>query len=326
MMAAHRRPRPGLGSPARCVRHGGDGRRRGHPQPRRRQQRERRAAARCRRSTTPTRPLHRPSPKTAASRARAAAARCRRTFTTGYRYAGLGYTTVFDAARGAAHGAHAHGELDDTPIVDAGLFVLMGNDDYLLRLIRGRERTQARDYAAWLLGAAGGLRRQSGQPRRRGVVEARRTATAWASTRQWRSVARDAARDSRNASSVPATAWACPHAGATSTATTWEWPATSPRRSASLRAVAGRRAHFTHLQFHAYDAAADGTRRSGARSWSRYLNAHPEISGDVGQVMFGAATTLTADSRGRVSALQEQRPPLGERGRRARDGLRQWCR
>jgi formylmethanofuran dehydrogenase subunit A len=63
-----------------------------------------------------------------------------------------------------------------------------------------------------------------------------------------------------------------------------------------MRAVEGRRAHFTHLQFHAYDAAPDGTRRSGARRLVEYLNAHPEISGDVGQVMFGAATTLTADS------------------------------
>ena len=57
----------------------------------------------------------------------------------------------------------------------------------------------------------------------------------------------------------------------------------------------GRRAHFTHLQFHAYDAAPDGTRRSGARALIEYINAHPEVSGDVGQVMFGPATTLTAD-------------------------------
>ena len=32
----------------------------------------------------------------------------------------------------------------------------MGNDEYLLRLIAAGERAQARDYAAWLLGAAGG--------------------------------------------------------------------------------------------------------------------------------------------------------------------------
>src|SRR5574339_858494 len=78
------------------------------------------------------------------------------TFTTGYRYAGLGYTTVFDAAVAPLTARLSHAELDDTPIVDAGFLVLMGNDDYLLRLIDTGEAAAARDYAAWLLGAAGG--------------------------------------------------------------------------------------------------------------------------------------------------------------------------
>ena len=64
---------------------------------------------------------------------------------------------------------------------------------------------------------------------------------------------------------------------------------------ATMQALSGRRAHFTHVQFHAYAAAADGRRRSGARALAEYINAHPEVSADVGQVMFGPATTLTAD-------------------------------
>jgi formylmethanofuran dehydrogenase subunit A len=59
--------------------------------------------------------------------------------------------------------------------------------------------------------------------------------------------------------------------------------------------VQGRRAHFTHLQFHAYSATPDGAWGSGARQLIEYINAHQNISGDVGQVMFGPATTLTAD-------------------------------
>ena len=78
------------------------------------------------------------------------------TFTTGYRYAGLGYTTVFDAAVAPLTARHTHAEFDDTPIVDGGFFVLMGNDEYLLRQIAAGERDRARDYAAWLLGATGG--------------------------------------------------------------------------------------------------------------------------------------------------------------------------
>ena len=78
------------------------------------------------------------------------------TFTTGYRYAGLGYTTAFDAAVAPLTARHSHSELDDTPCVDGGFFVLMGNDEYLLRQIEAGERDRARDYAAWLLGATGG--------------------------------------------------------------------------------------------------------------------------------------------------------------------------
>src|SRR5829696_3783333 len=78
------------------------------------------------------------------------------TFTTGYRYAGLGYTTVFDAAVAPLTARQSHAELDDTPIVDGGFFVLAGNDELLLRLIDAGERERAREYAAWLLGATGG--------------------------------------------------------------------------------------------------------------------------------------------------------------------------
>ncbi|MEQ1731986.1 MAG: amidohydrolase family protein, partial [Vicinamibacterales bacterium] len=78
------------------------------------------------------------------------------TFTTGYRYAGLGYTTVFDAAVAPLLARSSHADFDDTPIVDGGFFVLMGNDDYLLTLLAAGERDRAVEYAAWLLGAAGG--------------------------------------------------------------------------------------------------------------------------------------------------------------------------
>src|SRR5205807_3264194 len=72
------------------------------------------------------------------------------TFTTGYRYAGLGYTTVMEAAVAPLAARQAHAELDDTPIIDAGRFVLLGNDDYLLRQLAAGEATRAREYAAWL--------------------------------------------------------------------------------------------------------------------------------------------------------------------------------
>src|SRR4029077_10793432 len=65
----------------------------------------------------------------------------------------------------------------------------------------------------------------------------------------------------------------------------------------SMRATSGRRAHFTHLQFHSYatESGKTGGGGYGARAPIEYINAHRETSCDVGQVLFGPATTLTAD-------------------------------
>jgi formylmethanofuran dehydrogenase subunit A len=73
-------------------------------------------------------------------------------------------------------------------------------------------------------------------------------------------------------------------------------PGNSATTLATMAALDGRRAHFTHLQFHSYGTSPEGRWASAAREISEYLNTHPNISGDVGQVMFGTATTLTADA------------------------------
>jgi formylmethanofuran dehydrogenase subunit A len=63
-----------------------------------------------------------------------------------------------------------------------------------------------------------------------------------------------------------------------------------------MRALTGRRAHLTHLQFHSYGGEPGKGWRTAAREVIEYVNGHAELSVDVGQVMFGSATTLTADA------------------------------
>src|SRR6185295_6466264 len=64
----------------------------------------------------------------------------------------------------------------------------------------------------------------------------------------------------------------------------------------TLRTLEGRRAHLAHLQFHAYGGRPGGRPRSRAPELAEHLGAHPELSADVGQVMFGPAMTMTADA------------------------------
>jgi formylmethanofuran dehydrogenase subunit A len=211
------------------------------------------------------------------------------TFTTGYRYAGLGYTTVFEAAVAPAMARHSHAELDDTPCVDGGFFVLMGNDEYLLRQVAAGERERARDYAAWLLGSTGGYAIKIVNP---GGIEA------------WKSGQRnlnglddvlagpgitprailETLADAANALKLPHPVHIhCNNLGI---------PGNAAVTLATMQALAGRRAHFTHLQFHAYGGPGWS---SEARPLIEYVNSHAELSVDVGQVMFGPATTVTAD-------------------------------
>ncbi len=78
------------------------------------------------------------------------------TFATGYKYAGLGYTTAFDAAVPPLSARHAHEEFEDTPCIDKGFYVLMGNNHYIMKAIAEGEPERVKAFVAWLLGAAKG--------------------------------------------------------------------------------------------------------------------------------------------------------------------------
>jgi formylmethanofuran dehydrogenase subunit A len=215
------------------------------------------------------------------------------TFTTGYRYAGLGYTTAFDAAVAPLLARHSHAELDDTPCLDGGIFVLMGNDEYLLRQIEAGERDRARDYAGWLLQSTGAYAVKIVNP---GGIEAwktgQRNVTSLDDAVSGRKVTPRAIletlADAANGLRLPHPVHIhCNNLGvAGNYATTL----------ASMETLAGRRAHFTHLQFHSYGGGNGMPWTSAAAKVIEYVNRHPEVSADVGQVMFGPGTTITADA------------------------------
>ncbi|HZW07000.1 MAG TPA: formylmethanofuran dehydrogenase subunit A, partial [Phycisphaerales bacterium] len=188
---------------------------------------------------------------------------------------------------------HSHAELDDTPCVDGGIFSLMGNDEYLLAQIAAGERDRARDYMAWLLGATGGYAVKIVNP---GGVEAwktgQRNVTGLDDDVGGRGVTPRAIlqtlTDAANALGLPHPVHIhCNNLG---------MPGNSATTLASMETLAGRRSHFTHLQFHCYGGEPGKGWSSAAAQVIEYVNAHPEVSTDVGQVMFGPAMTITADA------------------------------
>jgi formylmethanofuran dehydrogenase subunit A len=217
------------------------------------------------------------------------------TFATGYRYAGLGYTTAMEAAVAPLSARHAHAELDDTPIIDAGLFALLGNDEYLFRQIAAGEQSRARDYAAWVLRAAGAyaikvvnpggveLWKRGAPPRNVTGLDDPVGSTAVTPRRILETLT-----NAGNELGLPHPVHI--HCNALGQ------PGNAATTLETMQTLAGRRAHFTHLQFHSYGGGRDKGWQSGAKDVIEYVNAHPEVSVDVGQVMFGPVTTLTADA------------------------------
>jgi formylmethanofuran dehydrogenase subunit A len=213
------------------------------------------------------------------------------TYLTGYLYAEMGYTTVMEAATAPLVARHTHEEMEDTPILDKGAFITMGNNHFIMNCIRDGQREKARDYVAWLLGATKGYAIKVVNP---GGVE------NW----KWGKNVSELDDEVIGFGVTPrqiitTLAWindelGLPHVphihglqlGSTGNArTTVE----------TIEALDGRRAHFCHLQFLSYAGERGKMPRSGAAEVARAVNEHPNVTVDVGQVVFGEATTMTSD-------------------------------
>ena len=75
------------------------------------------------------------------------------TFATGYRYATLGYTTAMEAAVTPIAARHVIEEFHDTPVIDKGFYVLLGNNVLLQQLIKEGRKEEFRQAVAWWINA-----------------------------------------------------------------------------------------------------------------------------------------------------------------------------
>lgn len=216
------------------------------------------------------------------------------TFTTGYRYAGLGYTTAVDAAIPPLGARHAHHELRDTPIIDKAMLVLMGNNHAVMDRIRAGENARLRDYVAWLLNATRGYGVKVVNP---GGVENWKQGRGNVTTLDQvvphfevtpRQIMVELARTVDELEIPHPIHLHTPNLGLPG-----NWSTTLE----TLQALDGHRAHLAHIQFHSYGGAPGDTRAFDSQviPLADHINTHPGISVDVGQVLFGDTTSMTAD-------------------------------
>jgi formylmethanofuran dehydrogenase subunit A len=215
------------------------------------------------------------------------------TFVTGYRYAEMGYTAAFEPAMVAGNARHAHAELADTPLIDKGCYVMLGNEDVLLRMMAANEGQSAvNDYVGWMLQATqalavkavnpGGINAFKFNVRELGLdtpgphygVTPRRIIAALA-------------RAVHELGVVHPLHLHCNNLGV---------PGNLQTTLQTMAATEGVPLHLTHVQFHSYGTEGDRKFSSGAAEIAEAVNRNKHISIDVGQIMFGQTITASGDT------------------------------
>ena len=215
------------------------------------------------------------------------------TFHTGYRYSELGYTACFEPAMLPANARHAHLEMADVPNVDCGAYALLGSDDFLLRMLAdGAGDEELQDYVAWTLHATQAIAIKVVNP---GGINAfkfnQRSLDLDEQNCHYGVTPRDIVR--RLSGAVHALGIQHPvHLHGCNLGV----PGNIETTLATIQAAEGLPLHLTHVQFHSYGNEGKHRFSSGAARLAEALKNNPNISVDVGQIMFGQTVTASGDT------------------------------
>lgn len=215
------------------------------------------------------------------------------TYVAGYRYAEMGYTACFEPAVLPVNARQAHMEMGDTPIVDKGGYVMLGSDDFLLRMMTANKDQKAiNDYVAWTLNAAkgigikvvnaGGINAFKFNQRKLDLDE--KNAHYAVTPRQILQTLAKAVQEL--GITHPLHVHGCNLGVPGNLETTLD----------TIQGVEGLPMHLTHIQFHSYGTEGDFKFSSGAAQIAAAINANKNITADVGQILFGQTVTASGDN------------------------------
>ncbi len=216
----------------------------------------------------------------------------------GYEYAKMGYTTAVEPATPTLYAIHTHEELDSIPIIDKAVLPLFGNWHLTFRFAAEGDVEKMKAFIAWAIEKSKGFGVKVVNP---GGVE------AWMYGKNVHSLdERVPGFDATPAEILTTLMKAsieldlphkvhvhCNNLGVPgSTETTAE---TIKLAKKVGEAKDGRESlHITHIQFNAYTGEKWKDMGSGAEMLAKLVNSSP-VTVDMGQVIFGHTTTMTAD-------------------------------
>ncbi len=217
------------------------------------------------------------------------------TYTTGCRYIQMGWTMALEPAVLPSNARQAHFEMRDTPFLDTGGYLMLGSDDFFLRLLaRGASEEEIANYVGWTVNACCGLGIKVVNPGGINAFKFNRRALDldeenphYGVTPRQVLVALARAVD-RLGLPHPLHLHGCNLGAAGNVETTL--------KTIEAAVDAGVRLHLTHVQFHSYGKEGPYGFSSGAARIAEAVNRHPNISIDIGQILFGQTVTTSGDT------------------------------
>jgi formylmethanofuran dehydrogenase subunit A len=215
------------------------------------------------------------------------------TLAAGYRYAEMGYTAAFEPAMIASNARHAHLEMGDTPIIDHGAYVMMGNDELFLQMLAANEDFERlRDYVGWTINSSKALGVKVVNP---GGISAfkfnQRSLDVDEKHVHYGITPRDVLKTLTRA----LTDLRVPHPLHVH-ASNLGVPGNIESTIRTMDTAEGLPIHLTHIQFHSYGTEGPRKFSSGARAIAEAVNARPNVTIDVGQIIFGQTVTASGDT------------------------------
>jgi len=216
------------------------------------------------------------------------------TFATGYRYATLGYTTAMEAAVTPIGARHTLEELHDTPVIDKGFYVLLGNNIFLQELLRDKRMEEFRQAVAWWINSTKAYTTKLVNPGGDEPWKGKRNSNV-ANIDEESEALGITPRQIIEAFVKTVNELGLPHpphihcnnlGHSGNVNTTLE----------TMKTAGDQRLHLAHIQFHSYGGEVGKNPVSAAAEIAEYVNTHENITCDVGQVMFGKSTIMTADA------------------------------
>jgi formylmethanofuran dehydrogenase subunit A len=219
------------------------------------------------------------------------------TFTTGYRYARMGYTTIMNPSMPPLEAKHTHEELSDTPMVDKASYPLLGDWWFVLEYLRDGKIEECARHVAWMITSTKGYAIKIVNP---GGLE------AWGFGGNVKSlddqipyfcitpreIIRGLCKVNRLLN-LPHTIHV--HTNNLGKPGNYLTALETMKCVEDLASENKPAIHITHCQFSAFKGSDWRTLESGAEEIANYVNAHSHVTLDMGQVIFTDTTTMTAD-------------------------------